>query len=90
MRNISDKIAERESKHSFIFYEFFSENRTIYKTMLNNMVESDRPQTKIRRMRFACRIPKASNTHSEYLTLIDFPLPQQLRERASVLLLYLH
>jgi len=54
------------------------------------MVESNRPQTKIWRMRFACRTPKATNTHSEYVIPIPFPLPQQLHERASVLLLYLH
>ena len=28
---------------------------------------------KIRRMRIACWIPKATNTHSEYVILIDFP-----------------
>jgi hypothetical protein len=28
------------------------------------------------RMRFACWINKAANTHSEYLILIDFPLQQ--------------
>jgi len=37
------------------------------------------------RMRTACWIPKATNTHSEYVMLIDFPLQQWLHERASVL-----
>jgi hypothetical protein len=36
-------------------------------------------------MRIACRIPKVRNTHSEYVTLIAFPLQQWLNERASVL-----
>ena len=35
-------------------------------------------------MRIACWIPKATNTHSEYVMLIAFPL-QWLHERASVL-----
>jgi hypothetical protein len=36
----------------------------------------------VRRMRFACWIPKATNTHSEYETFIAFPRQQWLRERA--------
>jgi len=39
----------------------------------------------VRRMRFACWIPKATNTHSEYVILIAFPLQQWLRERALIL-----
>jgi hypothetical protein len=37
------------------------------------------------RMRTACWIPKATNTHSEYVTLIASPLQQWLHERTSVL-----
>jgi hypothetical protein len=40
----------------------------------------------IRRMRFACWISKATDTHSENVIRIAFPLQQWLRERASVLL----
>jgi hypothetical protein len=36
-------------------------------------------------MRFACCITKATDTHSQYVTLTAFPLQQWLRERASVL-----
>jgi hypothetical protein len=36
------------------------------------------------RMRIACRIPKATNTHSEYVLLIAFLLQQWLHERVSV------
>jgi hypothetical protein len=39
----------------------------------------------IRRMRFACWIPKATHTHPEYVIFIAFPLQQWLRERASML-----
>jgi hypothetical protein len=39
----------------------------------------------IRRMRIACWIPKATNTHSEYVILIVVPLQQWLHERASML-----
>jgi hypothetical protein len=37
------------------------------------------------RMRIACWIPKATDTHSEYIILIVFPWQQWSRERASVL-----
>ena len=37
------------------------------------------------RMCIACWIPKAADTHSEYVILIALPLQQCLQERASVL-----
>jgi hypothetical protein len=39
----------------------------------------------IRRMRFACWMTKATDTHSEYVILIALPRRQLLRERASML-----
>jgi len=36
----------------------------------------------IGRLRIACWIPKATNTHSEYVTLTAFPLQQWLHVRA--------
>jgi len=39
----------------------------------------------MRRMRTACRILNATNTHPEYVTVIAFPLQQWLTERASML-----
>jgi hypothetical protein len=41
--------------------------------MWKNMVEPDRTHDNvIRGMRFACRITKAANTHSEYVIYIAF------------------
>jgi hypothetical protein len=40
----------------------------------------------IRRMRIACWVTKATDTHSEYVILIAFPRQQWSRERATVLL----
>jgi hypothetical protein len=37
------------------------------------------------RVHIACWIPKVTNTHSEYVILIDFPLQQQLHKYASML-----
>ena len=52
----------------FIFCDFFSENHGIYEIMWKNVVEPDRPQVTVKcgaeGMRFACRITKATNTHS--------------------------
>ena len=53
--------------------------------MWKNIVEPDRPQLTIRRMRIVCWVPKATNTHSKYVILIDFPVQQWLHERASML-----
>ena len=53
--------------------------------MLKNIVEPDRPQMTIRRMRIACWITKTKNTHSEYVIPITFPLQQWFHQRASML-----
>jgi hypothetical protein len=42
------------------------------------------------RVRCACWVIKAKNTHSEYVIIIAFPLQQWLHERASMLCLYEH
>jgi len=39
----------------------------------------------IRRMRIACWTAKATDTRSEYVIRIDFPLQQSLRDRSSML-----
>ena len=61
------------------------ENHAVYEIMWKDIVQPDRPQTTIRRMRLACWIPKATDAHSEYVTLIAFPLQQWIRERTSML-----
>jgi len=54
--------------------------------MLKNILAPDSPQMTTGRMRFACWVPNAANTHSEYVILIAFPLQQWLHERVSLLL----
>ena len=39
----------------------------------------------IQRMRFACWITRATNTHLQYVILIAFSLQQWLHKRASIL-----
>jgi len=64
-----------------------SENRAVYEIVWKNMVEPDgtTDDILIRRMLFGCWITKATNTYSECVTPIAFPLQQWLHERSSVL-----
>jgi len=58
--------------------------------MWKNMTDLGRPQTIKRRKRNACWITKATNTHSEYVLLTDFPLQQWLLESSSTIRQFLH
>ena len=81
MRNVSDKSFRENQNTHFVFSDFFLlENRSLYEIMWKNLVELDRPQMTIWRMRVVCWIPKATNTHSEYVMLIVFPLQRRLHE----------
>jgi len=51
--------------------------------MWKNIGEPGRLQMTV--WRIACFILKATNTHTEYVILIAFPLQQWLHERASML-----
>jgi len=57
----------------------------MYEIAWKNIVERGRLKMTILRMRIACRIPKTTNTHSEYVIPIALPLQQLLQERASML-----
>ena len=76
--NISATISTVE-RHTLMFSQF-SEFRAVA-----NLLETDRTLMTIRRMSIACWITKATNTQSECVTLIVFPLQQWLHERASML-----
>jgi len=55
---------------------FFSENRVVYEVMWENIAEPARPQTTTWRMRIACWISKATNTHSEYAVQHNSTYPE--------------
>jgi len=77
MKNVSDKSCRENQKTHVMFSKFFFyENRAVYEIMWENMVESDRPQMTIWRMRIACSKIKATNTHSKYVILTAFPRQQ--------------
>ena len=52
--------------------------------MWKNIVEPEKPQTTKWRMSIAYSIPKATDTHSQYVIRIVFPLQQWLHERVSM------
>jgi hypothetical protein len=78
-------VVEIIETHVSVSVTFFFENRTVYERRWKITVEPDRPQMTIWRMRIACWITKATNTHSEYVIIIAFPLQQWLQESASML-----
>ena len=72
---LQTKVVEKIKTHIlFSVTFFFSENRVVYEKMLKYFVERGRPQMTIWRMRVACWLPKATNTHLEYVIFIAFPL----------------
>ena len=84
MRNVSDKSCTYIQSTHFMFNKF-SRNRAVYEIMWENMVQPYRPEMTVGRMRISCRIPNATNTHSEYVILITFPHQQWLHVRSLTL-----
>ena len=84
MRNVLYKSC-RENQNTFCVQYPFFENRAVFEIMWKNILELSRPQMTIWRVRIACWITKATNTHSQYVILIAFPLQQWLHKRASLL-----
>jgi len=68
-----------------MFSNFFFESPAVYEIMWKNTVQPGRPRMTICRMHIVYWVPKATNTHSEYVLLIDFPLQQWLHERTLTL-----
>ena len=68
-----------------MFDNFFPGNSAVYEIM----VDTDRLQMIllccVKKIRFACRVTKATNTHSGYVTLFAYPRQQWLRAGVSVL-----
>jgi hypothetical protein len=75
-----------------MFNNFFPpENRAVYEiTEKYDRSKTATDDNIIRRMRFACCITKATDTHSECVIVIAFPGQQWLRECASMIRLNTH
>ena len=88
MRNVSDRSCRENQNTHFVLHNSPyppSESSAVYEITWKNILEPDRPQMTIWRMRIVCWTPKATDTHSQYVILITFPQQQWLHERASVL-----
>jgi hypothetical protein len=84
MRNVSDKSC-RENQNIYVKNNFFFENLAIYEITWKNIVRPDTPHMTIWCIHITYYVPKATNTHSEYVILISFSRQQLLHERASML-----
>ena len=67
MINVKIKVVETIKTHLSYSISFFSKNRAFYEIMSRNVVELERPQTTIWRMRVACwiRLQAGKHTHTE-------------------------
>jgi len=59
------KDVEKKIKTRFLCSITFSENRAFYEIMWKNIVQPDRPQTTIWRMRIAYWVTKTADTHTQ-------------------------
>ena len=66
MRNVSDRSCREKQNTHFLSNQFSSENNAVYEIMWKNMVQPDKPQTTVRRLRFACGMaePPAPPSHT--------------------------
>jgi hypothetical protein len=90
MRYVSYECRRANQHAHFYVTCLFSENRAAFEITWKNVVDPGRPtdDSIILGMRSACRLPKAADTHSEYVILRFYG--NWLRERTSILLLYVH
>jgi len=77
------KLVQKINTHILYSITFFF-NCAIYE-MWKNTVQQGRPQMTIWHMCFLCWIPKATNTHSEYVILTDCPQIPWLHKHISML-----
>ena len=80
------KVVEKIKTHILFPITFFSQILPLRDNVKNYCRAWQATDDSITpRMRIACWITKAVNTHSEYATIFAFPLQQWLHERAAVL-----
>jgi hypothetical protein len=80
------KVVKKIKTHISCSVKSPPENRAVYDRVAKCGRAGQATNDKIiGRMRFACWIPKGTNTHSEYVILTAFTLQQRPHERASML-----
>jgi len=84
MGNVSDKSCTENQNTHFVFNNFFFFRKSaVYEIMWKNVAERGRPQMTIWRMRIACCITKATNTHRGCVILTVFPLNSEGTNRSG-------
>jgi hypothetical protein len=73
MRNVSDKSCREKQATHFVFRNLIRKSYRLW-IMWENIVEPGILQMTIWGMRIACRIPKATNTQSQYVIRIVYSL----------------
>ena len=85
MRNVSDKIYRENESTYFLINKYLPKMLPLKRKCIKNCTGRQATNDNTtRRMRIACWMPKATNTHSKYVILMAFPLRQWLQERASL------
>ena len=87
LRNVSDNSCRENQNTHFVLNTLLFRKKKIRLWDMEKYVRHGHvtDDNITRHMRFACWIPKATNTHSEYVIFIAFPLQQWLYERVSML-----
>ena len=89
MRIFQTNFVQKTTTHVVMFSNFFG---TLYKIKCKNTVEPDRQQMKILRMRIACFITKAANTHCTPRICKKYCLStaKMVKQMSVVATLYVH
>jgi hypothetical protein len=74
MKNVLDKFVQKTEKSILCSITFFPRKSAVYEIMWKNTVERERLRMTIWRMSTACWENKVTNTPSQYVILIAFPL----------------
>jgi hypothetical protein len=79
------KVEEIIKTHILLIFTIvFRKSCHLCEIMRTNIVQPDRPQMRVPRMRIACCVPKATDTHPEYVIFTPFALQQWLYESACL------
>jgi len=88
IRNISEIFVEK-IQNTFYVQKPFSENRAFCEIMWKQFEEVDRPQLTWR-AHIACRIPTATNRHSQYLIVVIFNAKTVVARKSLNVTLHVH
>ena len=84
------KVLEKFWTHILYSVTFFLKLCRLWDNLEKTFVERGKPQKTIWRMRIACWIPKATNTHTGCVILIDFSTTTMVVRTRLIGALYVH